>query len=108
LVAPYWFDGVTQTYCDIYPDDKWVILDAGPTHRIQNAYTLKCLVGNTASFYNATLATTSKNRIHFDLRAPGPVTHEVARLTGLGATLLRVGDDLTVMADPEGNEFCVE
>jgi hypothetical protein len=51
---------------------------------------------------------TSKNRIHFDLRAPGAVAEEVARLTGLGATLLRVGEDLTVMADPEGNEFCVE
>ena len=51
---------------------------------------------------------TAKNRIHFDLRAPGSVADEVARLTTLGATALRVGEDLTVMADPEGNEFCVE
>src|SRR6516225_6999125 len=51
---------------------------------------------------------TAKNRIHFDLRAPGLVADEVARLAGLGATVLRVGEDLTVMADPEGNEFCVE
>ena len=51
---------------------------------------------------------TAKNRIHFDLRAPGAVADEVARLSTLGATVLRFGEDLTVMADPEGNEFCVE
>jgi hypothetical protein len=50
----------------------------------------------------------AKNRVHFDLRAPGPVAGEVARLTALGATVLDDGPDLTVMADPEGNEFCVE
>jgi Glyoxalase-like domain len=49
-----------------------------------------------------------KNRVHFDLRAPGPVADEVARLIALGATVVRAGEDLTVMADPEGNEFCVE
>ena len=51
---------------------------------------------------------TAKNRLHFDLRAPGPVKDEVARLVALGAVILRRGDDLTVMSDPEGNEFCVE
>jgi hypothetical protein len=52
---------------------------------------------------------TAKNRMHFDLRAPGgAIAEEVARLEALGATVLHVGDELTVMADPEGNEFCVE
>jgi len=51
---------------------------------------------------------TAKNRMHFDLRAPGPIADEVARLAGLGATVQRSCDDLTVMLDPEGNEFCVE
>jgi Glyoxalase-like domain len=52
---------------------------------------------------------TAKNRLHFDLRAPdGAIQDEVRRLTALGATTLREGDDLVVMADPEGNEFCVE
>jgi hypothetical protein len=32
----------------------------------------------------------------------------VERLVGLGATLVERFDDITVMADPEGNEFCVE
>jgi hypothetical protein len=53
-------------------------------------------------------AKTAKNRVHLDLRAPGPVADEVARLTALGATVLTAGADLTVLADPEGNEFCVE
>jgi hypothetical protein len=51
---------------------------------------------------------TAKNRLHFDLRAPGPVADEVRRLTAIGATVEREGDDLTVMLDPEGNVFCVE
>jgi hypothetical protein len=51
---------------------------------------------------------TAKNRMHFDLRAPDSVAAEVARLESLGATVQRRGDELTVMLDPEGNEFCVE
>jgi hypothetical protein len=50
----------------------------------------------------------AKNRMHFDLRAQGPVESEVERLTSLGATVVTVGAALTVMRDPEGNEFCVE
>ena len=49
----------------------------------------------------------AKNRLHFDLRAPGPIADEVRRLEGLGATVLRE-EPIVVMADPEGNEFCVE
>jgi hypothetical protein len=51
---------------------------------------------------------TAKNRIHLDLRAPGLVSDEVARLAALGATVLEQHDSSAVMADPEGNEFCVE
>jgi hypothetical protein len=50
----------------------------------------------------------AKNRVHFDLRAPGPVAAEVSRLEKLGATVIRVHPGHTVMRDPEGNEFCVE
>ena len=50
----------------------------------------------------------AKNRMHFDLRAPGSVQDEVDRLTGLGATVVRTSDELLVMQDPGGNEFCVE
>jgi len=51
---------------------------------------------------------TAKNRMHVDLRAPDGIAAEVARLSALGATVFAVRDGLTVMVDPEGNEFCVE
>jgi Glyoxalase-like domain len=51
---------------------------------------------------------TAKNRVHFDLRAPGPMRDEVRRLEALGAVVVMPGEDLTTMRDPEGNEFCVE
>ena len=51
---------------------------------------------------------TAKNRQHFDLRAVGPVADEVARLQALGASVIGRDGDVVVMADPEGNEFCVE
>ena len=52
----------------------------------------------------------SKNRVHLDFRAP-VMADEVARLVGLGASVIAersLGDFAwTVLADPEGNEFCV-
>ena len=51
-----------------------------------------------------------KNRLHLDLR-PDDQAAEVDRLVSLGATRVSVGqgDDVSwvVLADPEGNEFCV-
>ncbi len=55
---------------------------------------------------------TVKNRVHVDLAATS-AAHQaelVERLKSLGATLADVGQGdvpWTVMADPEGNEFCV-
>jgi len=52
-----------------------------------------------------------KNRLHLDLRPPTSMEDEVVRLEGLGAKSVRLvaeGDGFwTIMADPEGNEFCV-
>ena len=48
------------------------------------------------------------NRLHLDLRALTSMDEEVARLVTLGATMAERFDDITVMQDPEGNEFCVE
>ena len=51
-----------------------------------------------------------KNRLHFDLRPEKDRDAEVARLEGLGAKQVDIGQsDVTwvVMADVEGNEFCV-
>ena len=51
---------------------------------------------------------TAKNRMHFDLRAPGAVADEVARLERLGARVGERHGRSVLMHDPEGNEFCVE
>lgn len=51
-----------------------------------------------------------KNRLHIDIHVVG-VEAEAARLEALGATITdRVaenGIEWVVMADPEGNEFCI-
>ena len=53
-----------------------------------------------------------KNRLHLDL-APGPGGRdaEVDRIVALGARRVEIGqtgdESWTVLADPEGNEFCV-
>jgi predicted enzyme related to lactoylglutathione lyase len=58
-------------------------------------------------------AKTVKNRVHLDLEPLGSRAEEVRRLSELGASVVddRVrpdGSGWVVMADPEGNEFCVE
>jgi predicted enzyme related to lactoylglutathione lyase len=57
----------------------------------------------------------AKNRVHLDLlpRDSASQEEEVARLVGLGAQVVDDRRDSTpggwvVMADPEGNEFCIE
>ena len=59
-------------------------------------------------FIRVSEAKTAKNRVHFDLRAPGTMAAEVARLERLGASFVRQDETHTVMQDPQGNEFCVE
>jgi Glyoxalase-like domain len=57
-------------------------------------------------------AKVAKNRIHLDLvPSDDDQDQEVARLVGLGATVVNsqpLGVSWIVLADPEGNEFCVE
>ena len=54
---------------------------------------------------------TTKNRLHLDVSPVGcSRDEEVDRLEGLGATRVDVGQGeqgWVVLADPEGNEFCV-
>ncbi len=53
---------------------------------------------------------TTKNRLHLDFR-PEDRDVEVARMLALGAVRADVGqgEDVSwvVLADPEGNEFCI-
>lgn len=48
----------------------------------------------------------TRGRLHLDI-AVADRRGEVERLSALGATVQREGGDYTVMADPEGNRFCV-
>jgi hypothetical protein len=55
---------------------------------------------------------TSKRRLHFDLAPPagGDQLSEVDRLLTLGATRVDIDQgqvSWVVLADPDGNEFCV-
>jgi predicted enzyme related to lactoylglutathione lyase len=57
-------------------------------------------------------AKTAKNRMHLDIETPH-VEAEVARLESIGAHRVEAtvrsehGTNWVIMADPEGNEFCV-
>jgi Glyoxalase-like domain len=69
-------------------------------------------LGRRLLFQRVPEAKTVKNRLHLDVHADdGQRAAEVERLTGLGASVLREvreqGGEWVVMADPEGNEFCV-
>ena len=56
-------------------------------------------------------AKTVKNRLHLDLTADGDAAEELQRLYDLGARPVDVGQSpqvtWTVLADLEGNEFCL-
>jgi glyoxalase superfamily protein len=74
-------------------DDPSVLVDAGP--------------GRPRFFFvRVPEPKTVKNRLHLDVRAADPAG-EIMRLTGLGARVIAKLPDWTVLADPEGNEFCV-
>ena len=63
-------------------------------------------------FMPVTNRKTVKNRLHLDL-TPGPDDRdaEIERILALGARRVDIGqsgtESWTVLADPEGNEFCI-
>lgn len=60
-------------------------------------------------FLSVDKAKQGQNRLHIDLR-PDDQSAEVERLIGLGASRVDVGQGevpWVVLADPDGNEFCV-
>jgi hypothetical protein len=84
----------------------WVVVDDGPiVFEIQPE--IDRLPG--ILFLPVERAKAGQNRLHIDLR-PDDRDVEVARLVGLGASRVDVGHGdvpWVVLADPEGNEFCV-
>jgi hypothetical protein len=75
-------------------------------------YEVDAGAGVTLGFYASPDDKVVKNRLHLDLR-PEDQDAEVARAESLGARRVEIGQsddpDTTwvVLADPEGNEFCV-
>lgn len=73
--------------------------DTDPTVALDGA-------GPTLFFQQVPESKTAKNRLHLELSSSDRLA-EVSRLESLGASVLTSFEDHTVMADPEGNEFCV-
>jgi predicted enzyme related to lactoylglutathione lyase len=67
--------------------------------------------GVTIVFLKVPEPKTIKNRVHLDVKAnDGDQDAEVERLIALGASRVDIGQgdvSWVVLADPEGNEFCV-
>jgi catechol 2,3-dioxygenase-like lactoylglutathione lyase family enzyme len=92
--------------------DFWVAalhLRAGP---ITEGGSFRVLGGDAVniSLQRAQSPVTARDQMHLDLYTDAQ-SAEVDRLLGLGARLVRAhhdpADDYVVLADPEGNEFCV-
>ena len=82
-------------------DDEWVL--EPPAGSPQDG------VAPDLLFYKVPDEKIVKNRLHLDLR-PDDRDAEVERLIGLGARRVDIGQGeqtWVVLADPEGNEFCV-
>ena len=90
------------------------VLDLEITRRWQDAHGTGYVEVSTGDdqvllFYPVGETKQAKNRVHLDLRAPGPQYDEVARLVALGGRVVADDPDVpwVVLQDPEGNEFCV-
>jgi len=98
VVVPFWEAALGWSSHRI--NDQFVALRA-PSDRA---------VGFDILFQQVPEPKTAKNRAHIDFDA-GDMAAEVARLVGLGGSIVAqhsLGDfRWTVVADPEGNEFCV-
>ena len=81
--------------------DVWVEPAAGHPHRDRTFPLLFVRVDDPKSV---------KNRLHLDL-VPDDQEEEVARVVALGASRPSIGqtghESWVVLADPEGNEFCI-
>lgn len=109
-LAAWW--GTALGWQEVYAADDEVVLvppwaqeltEKLPFHRVPPGLV----------FVRVDRAKTGQNRLHLDL-APHTGDDrdaEIARLVELGATLVDVGQgsdvSWTVLADPDGNEFCV-
>jgi predicted enzyme related to lactoylglutathione lyase len=98
-VSAFWKDALGWEYRSNRPEEGWISLQPKGE---DNATSI--------GFGDVPEGKVVKNRVHIDIRPDPGVTweDEHARLEGLGATTLRMLEDAHyIMADPEGNEFCL-
>ena len=108
-----WWAGVLDWQLVYESDDEAAIVPKHEQDRPLSAEEWPT-VGPALVFVPASQGKTMKNRLHIDL-APHITDDRDALIDGLlarGATRVNVGQDeskvsWTVLADPEGNEFCV-
>lgn len=99
-LARFWAEALAWVVVDERPDEVLIAPGMDPA-ALPGAVPI--LFGESAD------AKAGKNRLHFDL-VPDDRDAEVARLEALGARRVDLGQgevSWVVMADPEGNEFCV-
>jgi hypothetical protein len=87
-IARWWADALGGTYGERDADEAWVEQIPGAP--------FDCIVFGTVPEPK-----TVKNRIHWDVQ-----TDDLTLLLDAGATVIDRQPRWTVMADPEGNEFC--
>jgi hypothetical protein len=89
----------------------WVVVDDGAGEDATGEFEIRPSADRLPGLLFAQVAEpkTVKNRLHLDFR-PDDRDAEMQRLVDLGATRADVGQGeqpWVVLADPEGNEFCI-
>ena len=108
-LARFWADALG--YVPELGEDDWPALrEEGEAGELAWVKLLGPPGGVPVAFQRVPEPKVVKNRLHLDLAAEAEEA-EARRLEALGATLLRrfeeEDDVFVVLADPEGNEFCV-
>lgn len=111
-MASRWYQLVVDAQDPVRLGNWWArVLGYAVLHESEH----EVIIGTTPERYPGIVfvpvngAKTVKNRLHIDLD-PDDYAAEVARLVDLGATRIDIGQadaPWTVLADPEGNEFCI-
>lgn len=105
-LARFWQDALTSYKIRSYDEEEIARL---ATLRLTSETDTSVALdgdGPTIWFQKSNDVTSTRNRIHFDLKLGDPRT-ESKRLLLLGATFHVQCDDHIVMHDPEGNQFCL-
>jgi len=101
LMADFWCLALNYRLDEV--DDEGAVIE--PNEGVEGKTSLTML------FQHVPEGKEVKNRLHLDIRASDSMDEEVARIEAIGGAKIRRVDEggsfWTVMADPEGNEFCI-